>query len=92
MERGTGTRRCSGTARGSADRSIERVAEGTTFEGHHLQIRPSIGIGIQRGPHYDAMALMRCADEAMYASKNGDNQRPQVRECNVQSAGADRVD
>ena len=44
-------------------------------------MHPSIGIGIQRAPDYDAVALMRCADEAMYAAKRAVNRTPQVREC-----------
>jgi GGDEF domain-containing protein len=60
---------------------LERVASGTTFEGHHLSMNPSIGIGIQRAPNYDAVALMSCADEAMYSAKRAVNRTPQVREC-----------
>lgn len=64
-----------------ATKILERVARGATFEGHRLTMRPSIGIGIQRAPDYDAVALMRCADEAMYAAKRAVNQAPQVRDC-----------
>ena len=39
------------------------------FQGHLLPIKPSIGIALQRGPHFDASTLMRLADEAMYAAK-----------------------
>ena len=39
------------------------------FQGHSLEIKPSIGIAVQRGPYFDASALMRLADEAMYAAK-----------------------
>ncbi len=63
-----------------AAKILERVAGGTAFEGQHLLIRPSIGIGIQRGPDYDAATLMRCADEAMYAAKRAHDLTPQVRE------------
>jgi len=74
-----------------AAKLLERVATGTTFDGQHLPIRPSIGIGIQRGPNYDAIALMRCADEAMYAAKRARNQTPQVRECEVAPDVVDTV-
>ena len=66
-----------------AAKIIRRVANGTSFEGQHLPIRPSIGVSIQRGPDYDAVALMRCADEAMYAAKRARNRTPQLRECEV---------
>ncbi len=62
---------------------LERVASGTTFEGHHPSMRPSIGIGIQRAPNYDAVALMSCADEAMYAAKRSHHHTPQVRDCDA---------
>lgn len=42
---------------------------GMDYQGHHLPIRPSIGIAVQRGPTFDADELLRCADEAMYAAK-----------------------
>ncbi len=67
-----------------AAKIFERVARGTTFEGHHISIHPSIGIGIQRAPNYDATALMRYADEAMYASKRSHNQTPQIRDCDAE--------
>ena len=66
-----------------ATKILQRVAGGTIFEGEHLSIRPSIGIGIQRGPVYDAVTLMRCADEEMYAVKRTRDHAPQVRECDV---------
>ena len=45
------------------------------FQGHALEIRPSIGIAVQHGPNFDASALMRLADEAMYAAKRGAAER-----------------
>ena len=66
-----------------AAKILERVASGTTSDGQHLPIRPSIGIGIQRGPIFDAVALMRCADEEMYAVKRTHDQAPRVRECDT---------
>lgn len=70
-----------------ATKILERMAAGTVFDGHTLSMRPSIGIGIQRGPDFDAEALMRCADEAMYAAKRAQDRLPQVREC-TPGAGA----
>ncbi|MDQ3159412.1 MAG: PAS domain S-box protein, partial [Pseudomonadota bacterium] len=67
-----------------AEKILERVANGTMFEGHHLSFRPSIGIGIQRAPDYDAVALMRCADEEMYLAKRTVNHPPHVRDCIAQ--------
>ena len=63
-----------------ANKILERVASGTTFEGRHLSIRPSIGIGIQRAPDYDAVELMRCADAQMYAAKRA-HHGPHSSEC-----------
>ncbi len=74
-----------------AAKILERVASGTTFEGQHLPIHPSIGIGLQRGPVYDAGVLMRCADEAMYAAKRTHHQTPQVRECDAAPEVVDAV-
>lgn len=71
-----------------AGKIIERAAAGTVFDGRHIAIRPSIGIGIQHGPAFDAAALMRCADEAMYAVKRARDGRPQVRACAGAVAGA----
>lgn len=64
-----------------AAKILERTERTTTFDGHQLSMCPSIGIGIQRAPDYDAVALMSCADEAMYAAKRSVNHTPQVREC-----------
>ncbi|MDQ3206541.1 MAG: GGDEF domain-containing protein, partial [Pseudomonadota bacterium] len=75
-----------------AAKILERVACGTTFEGQHLPICPSIGIGIQRGPDYDVDALMRCADEAMYAAKRARNWTPQLRESGAAPDVIDVID
>ncbi len=77
-----------GDPRKVAAKLRERLAGGTHFRGRALQIRPSIGIGIQRGPHYDAETMMRCADDAMYAAKRAGDQVPQVRECGGSRAEA----
>jgi len=45
------------------------------FQGHALEIRPSVGIAVQHGPNFDASVLMRLADEAMYAAKRGAPER-----------------
>lgn len=37
--------------------------------GRTLQVTPSIGVAVQSGPEFDAAALMREADEAMYVTK-----------------------
>jgi diguanylate cyclase (GGDEF)-like protein/PAS domain S-box-containing protein len=52
-----------------AEKVIATLLPGTTFEGQALPIEPSIGIAIQPGPRYDREALVRSADEAMYAAK-----------------------
>lgn len=74
-----------------AAKILDRVASGTTFGGQDLPMCPSIGIGIQRGPDYDAVALMRCADESMYAAKRAQDLTPQVRDCDAEPEVVDAV-
>jgi diguanylate cyclase (GGDEF)-like protein len=46
-----------------------------------LQIRPSIGIAVQRGPLRDAARLVQAADEAMYKAKRSAEMKFAVVEC-----------
>lgn len=64
-----------------AAKILEAVSAGMDYEGHHLAIRPSIGIAVQRGPTFDADDLVRCADEAMYAAKRSRNERFTMVDC-----------
>jgi len=50
-------------------------------DGHALQVSPSIGIAVQRGPVRNAGRLMQAADEAMYAAKRSAEMRFTVLEC-----------
>ena len=63
-----------------AAKILAHLGDGVIFQGQTLTVRPSIGIGIQRGP---GDALVHCADEAMYAAKRAEDRAPQIRECIV---------
>lgn len=60
-------------ARGNPPRVAAKLMEAmrapVQANGHTLQVTPSIGLAVQTGPDFDAAALMRQADEAMYAIK-----------------------
>jgi diguanylate cyclase (GGDEF)-like protein/PAS domain S-box-containing protein len=71
-----------------ARKILRALAGGTTIDGHAIAIRPSIGIGVVRGPNYDGEVLMRCADEAMYAAKRARDGRPHIRECGTSETPA----
>jgi diguanylate cyclase (GGDEF)-like protein/PAS domain S-box-containing protein len=53
----------------------------STVNGHALQIRPSIGIAVQRGPVRDASRLIQAADEAMYLAKRSGDVQFAVVDC-----------
>lgn len=50
---------------------LEATGLGFQWQEELLMCLPSVGIAFQTGPHYDAITLMRHADEAMYGTKNG---------------------
>lgn len=52
-----------------AEKILQASRDGVMFNGVCLPMQPSIGIAVQRGPQFDAEALVRRADEAMYAAK-----------------------
>lgn len=64
-----------------ARKILEAASSGAKFQGRRLPIRPSIGVGVQRGPKHDAEALMRCADEAMYIAKNAKGSGVHMKTC-----------
>lgn len=66
-----------------AAKILQAARDGVMFNGVQLSIQPSIGIAIQRGPKFDAEALVRRADEAMYAAKRQKNGVVEVYESRV---------
>lgn len=53
------------------NRVLDAVCSGILWEKSILVCLPSMGVAYQDGPDYDATALMRNADEAMYRAKHG---------------------
>jgi predicted signal transduction protein with EAL and GGDEF domain len=60
---------------------LDAMAPSFQLEGRLLEIRPSIGIAVQRVPARDPSRLMQTADEAMYHAKHGVDARFAVLEC-----------
>ena len=52
-----------------AEKLVQAMAVPMHVNGHELTVSPSIGLAVQMGPVFDAAALMRRADEAMYSAK-----------------------
>jgi len=52
-----------------ADRLIQWVAEPITFNGRVCQVSASVGVAIYPGDGGTVDALLKAADEAMYAAK-----------------------
>ena len=50
---------------------LDAARIGIRWEEELLVCVPSVGVAFQTGPQYDAISLMRQADEAMYRTKNG---------------------
>ena len=48
---------------------LEAMRVPMRVNGHELVVTPSIGLAVQMGPGFDAAALMRSADHAMYSAK-----------------------
>lgn len=67
-----------------ARKIIDAAADETViYDGHALRMSPSIGIGIQSGPAFDAEALKRCADEAMYVAKRRGPGQVELQYCDT---------
>ena len=64
-----------------ASKIMAAASLGVPFEGRTLQMLSSIGIGIQRGPAFNADALQRCADDAMYAAKRRGSGQVDLQYC-----------
>ncbi len=65
-------------ATAAADKILARVAEPMVIQGHRIDITVSIGIVTAVGPELEAEALVRRADEAMYAAKKAGGNRKAV--------------
>jgi diguanylate cyclase (GGDEF)-like protein len=50
---------------------LDAARVGIRWEEELVVCLPSVGVAFQNGPHYDAITLMRHADQAMYRTKNG---------------------
>lgn len=64
-----------------AQKILDVCAAYIAFEGHELRVQPSIGIAVQAGPNFDAVSLVRHADEAMYVAKRCVDHRIELVEC-----------
>ncbi|MES2859689.1 MAG: PAS domain S-box protein [Pseudomonadota bacterium] len=74
-----------------AGKIIAAAGEVSVIEGKALRMVPSIGISIQRGPAFDADALQRCADDAMYAAKRRGSGQVELDFCGTDEGTVKRV-
>jgi diguanylate cyclase (GGDEF)-like protein/PAS domain S-box-containing protein len=64
-----------------ASKVLAAMEPSVYVDGQALQIRPSIGVAVQRGPVRDAARLMQAADAAMYTAKRSAEEQFTVLEC-----------